>query len=178
MKTQYCLRWHSLNFIDFPLSVLVGVFSILITIAVVGYDSFTYKNNGCSTLTQTCVMQANNFEGVSPDILISLIVYAVLYFSVLVVSQWLSRLTHWGRDKMAKGPINSIPAMVQIMAWRRPGDKPLSEPMVVSLATHICVARPQWVKPSPTEGTWQRNALDGRTRCTPNKIIKATQSGR
>ena len=44
-----------------------------------------------------------------------------------------------------KGPINNIPAMVQIIAWRRPGDKPLSEPMVVSLPTHICVARPQWV---------------------------------
>ena len=44
-----------------------------------------------------------------------------------------------------KGPINNIPAMVQIMAWRRPGDKPLSEPMVVSLLMHICVARPQWV---------------------------------
>ena len=36
-----------------------------------------------------------------------------------------------------KGPINNIPALVQIMAWRRPGDKPLSEPMVVSLPTHI-----------------------------------------
>ena len=45
-----------------------------------------------------------------------------------------------------KGPINNIPAMVQIMAWRRPGDKLLSEPMMVSLPTHICVARPQWVK--------------------------------
>ena len=44
-----------------------------------------------------------------------------------------------------KGPINNIPALVQIMAWRRPGDKPLSEPMMVSLATHICVTRPQWV---------------------------------
>ena len=31
------------------------------------------------------------------------------------------------------------------MAWRRPGDKPLSEPMMVSLPTHICVTRPQWV---------------------------------
>ena len=29
-----------------------------------------------------------------------------------------------------KGPINNIPALVQIMAWR---------------LTHICVARPQWV---------------------------------
>ena len=45
-----------------------------------------------------------------------------------------------------KGPINNIPALVQIMAWRRPGDKPLSEAMVVSLLTHICITRPQWVK--------------------------------
>ena len=32
------------------------------------------------------------------------------------------------------------------MAWRLPGDKPLSEPMMVSLLTHICIIRPQWVK--------------------------------
>ena len=45
-----------------------------------------------------------------------------------------------------KGPINNIPALVQIMAWRRSGDKPLSEPMIVSLLTHIRVTWPQWVK--------------------------------
>ena len=45
-----------------------------------------------------------------------------------------------------KGPINKIPALVQIMALRRPGDKPLSEPMMVRLLTHIWVTRPQWVK--------------------------------
>ena len=45
-----------------------------------------------------------------------------------------------------KGPINNIPALVQIMVWRRSGDKPLSEPMLVSLPTYICVTRPQWVK--------------------------------
>ena len=45
-----------------------------------------------------------------------------------------------------KVTINNIPALVQIMAWRRPGDKPLSEPMLVSLPTHICVTRSQWVK--------------------------------
>ena len=68
-------------------------------------------------------------------------------------------LTHWGRDKMTtifkmtffkciflnenicisikislkfvpKLQINNIPALVQIMAWHRPGDKPLSEPMM------------------------------------------------
>ena len=46
-----------------------------------------------------------------------------------------------------KGSINNIPTLVQIMAWRRPGDKPLSEPMTVRLSTHICVTRPQWVNP-------------------------------
>ena len=87
----------------------------------------------------------------------------------------LGGLTHWGRDKMdaisqmtfssafswmkmfefwlkfplkfvLKSPIDNIPALVQIMAWRRPGDKPLSEPMMVSLLTHICVIQLQWVK--------------------------------
>ena len=44
---------------------------------------------------------------------------------------------------VSKVPINNIPALVQIMAWRRPGDKPLSDAMMVSLLTHICVAWPQ-----------------------------------
>ena len=45
-----------------------------------------------------------------------------------------------------KSSIVNIPALVQIMAWRPPGDKPLSEAMLVNLMAHICVARPQWVK--------------------------------
>ena len=82
-------------------------------------------------------------------------------------------LTRWGRDKMAatladdtfkykffnenvlisikislrfvpKGPINNILALVQKMAWRRPGDKALYEPMMFSLLMHICIT--QWVK--------------------------------
>ena len=85
-----------------------------------------------------------------------------------------SVLTNWGRDKIAaiflttfsnafslikkvpisfkislmfvlRGPINNIPALVQIMTWLRPGDKSLSEPVMVSLLTHICVTRPQWL---------------------------------
>ena len=58
-----------------------------------------------------------------------------------------------------KGPISNIPALVQIMAWRWPGDKPLSEPMMVSLLTHICVARPQWVKMWITQW-WLNNITD------------------
>ena len=34
------------------------------------------------------------------------------------------------------------------MAWCQPGDKPLSEPMMVRLPTHICVTQPQWVNES------------------------------
>ena len=57
-----------------------------------------------------------------------------------------------------KGPINNIPALVQIMAWRHPGNKPSSLPMMlvnwlvyVSLGlnelthwgrvTHICISK-------------------------------------
>ena len=77
-------------------------------------------------------------------------------------------LTHWGRDKMATNfqamfsngfswmknfnflneislkLIDNMTALVQIMAWRRPGDKPLFEPMLVRLPMHICVIRCQW----------------------------------
>ena len=35
-----------------------------------------------------------------------------------------------------RSPINNISALVQIIAWRWPGDKPLSEPMLRSLLEH------------------------------------------
>ena len=72
--------------------------------------------------------------------------------------------THWGRDKMVairrrnfqmnflewkcmniesnftevfpQGPINNIPALVQITAWCLPGDKPFSGPIIVTLPEH------------------------------------------
>ena len=52
---------------------------------------------------------------------------------------------------VSKSPINNIPALVQIMDWRRPGKNPLSEPMIVSLPTHICVTRHQWVNHNETK---------------------------
>ena len=83
-------------------------------------------------------------------------------------------LTHWGWDKMTailqmtflkciflnenvsifikialkfmpKVPINNIPTLFQIMPWHRAGNKPLSEPMMVSLLMHISVGRSQWI---------------------------------
>ena len=69
-----------------------------------------------------------------------------------IVGPYQFALTHWGRYKMVailqttfwdifkislkfvpRGPINNITTLVQIMTWHRPGDKPLSEPMMVSL---------------------------------------------
>ena len=60
---------------------------------------------------------------------------------------WIS--TNISLKFVPKGPINNIPALIQIIAWRRPGDKPLSESMMVRLPTHICITRPQWVNRIP-----------------------------
>ena len=46
---------------------------------------------------------------------------------------------------LPRGPINNIPTLVQVLAWRQPGDKPLSGPTMARLQMHICVTRPQWV---------------------------------
>ena len=46
---------------------------------------------------------------------------------------------------VCKSPIDTFPALVQTMAWRRSGNNPLSAPMMVRLLTHICVTWPQWV---------------------------------
>ena len=40
--------------------------------------------------------------------------------------------------------INNITALVRIMAWRQPGNKALSEPLMISLLTHKCLTPPQW----------------------------------
>ena len=65
-----------------------------------------------------------------------------------------------------KGSNNNNPALVQIMAWRRPGDKPLSEPMMIILLTHICVTRPQWVKENALESVvCEMVAILSRRQC-------------
>ena len=42
---------------------------------------------------------------------------------------------------LPKGPINNITALVQIMAWRPPGDKPLSEPVTCEFPAQRQVTR-------------------------------------
>ena len=43
------------------------------------------------------------------------------------------------------GLIDNITASIRVMAWRRTGDKPLSERMFYVLLSHICVIRPKGV---------------------------------
>ena len=75
--------------------------------------------------------------------------FADVTFKRIFVNENVRILIEISLKFVPKGPINNIPALVQIIAWRRSGDKPLSEPMIVSLPTHICVTRPQWVKDEP-----------------------------
>ena len=69
-------------------------------------------------------------------------------FKCIFLNENTSISIHISLNVVPEGRINNIPALVQIMAWRRSGDKPLSEPMMVSLLSHICVTRPQWVNTS------------------------------
>ena len=48
---------------------------------------------------------------------------------------WFRSEFHW--SLFPKGPIKNIPALVHRMAWRRPSDKPLSEPMMIISLMHI-----------------------------------------
>ena len=51
-------------------------------------------------------------------------------------------------------PIDYNPALVQIIVWRLPGAKLLSEPMMVILLTHMCVTRPQWFNTPAYQNAW------------------------
>ena len=76
--------------------------------------------------------------------------FADAIFKCIFMNENVSIAIEMSLKFLPKGRINNIPTLVQIMAWRRQGDKPLSEPVVVSLLTHICVTRPQWVNHIPS----------------------------
>ena len=56
-------------------------------------------------------------------------------------------------------PINNITALALIMAWRRSGDRPSSEPMMVSLLTRISVTRTLWVNGIYGIKHWLQNLI-------------------
>ena len=60
--------------------------------------------------------------------------------------------------------INNIPTLFQIMACRRPDDKPLSETIMVSLSTKMCVTWSQW------GNTWDQTLSWGKR--LPNEDVE------
>ena len=66
-------------------------------------------------------------------------------FKCIFVNEGLWVLINISLKFVPKVQINNIPALVQIMAWCRPSDKPLTEPMMKTLLTQVCVTRSQCV---------------------------------
>ena len=51
--------------------------------------------------------------------------------------EWKCMSFDWDFTEVHSQGSKNIPSLVQIMAWHHPGDEPLSEPMMVSLLTHL-----------------------------------------
>ena len=51
--------------------------------------------------------------------------------------QIIRHVVWWSKKNSSWSLVNNIPALVQIMTWRWPGNKPLSEQMMVNLLTYI-----------------------------------------
>ena len=96
-----------------------------------------YTTKSCSTLPVNTLRPRQNGRHFPDDFFKRISLNEIVWISIKISLNFVPRV-----------PINNIPALVQIMACRWPGDKPLSEPMMVSLLTHLCVARPQGVKNS------------------------------
>ena len=71
--------------------------------------------------------------------------FSTRYFKHIFVNENIRILIKTSLKFVPNSPINNIPALVQIMAWHRPGDKPLFELKRVSSLMHICVTHLQWV---------------------------------
>ena len=65
-----------------------------------------------------------------------------------------------------KGPIDNNPALVEIMAWRRIGDKPLSEPMLIRF-TDVHSGEMSW-------SAWIDNDHNGGIRLKPQFFCVAS----
>ena len=88
-------------------------------------DKLGYTNHTATTLPFNTLRPRQN-GGHFPDDIKWIFLNENIWISIKISLKFVPR-----------GPINNIPALVQIMAWRRQGDKPLSEPMMVRLLTAL-----------------------------------------
>ena len=113
--------------LSIPLSLFYSmVYCLCLFIAIWS----TGNNNACININTLRPRQ--NGRLFADDIFMCIILNEKIWISINISLKF-----------VPKGQINNIPVLVQIMAWHRICDKPLSEPMMFSLLTHICVTRPQ-----------------------------------
>ena len=133
-----CLRFVYIVIVTMQLSNTIKHCQTFYTIAVTKWLRFYYSNEWS--------------VGLNCDVLLCLDVYYYIQTEKKLLPfckrHFKMFFLEWKCMNFAKVPTNNVPAPVQIMAWRRTGDKPLSESMMVSFLMHICVAWPQWVEAS------------------------------
>ena len=71
--------------------------------------------------------------------------YADVIFKWLFLNENVWMLLKISLKFVPKFRISNTLKLVQIMAWPRPGNTPLSGLMRASFLTHMCVTQPQWV---------------------------------
>ena len=114
-----------------PFLVMMGRIYILCLIIIIKFASFA--TTSINTRSQHSVDNAV-FRVYCQDKIdaISLTIFSSAY-------SWMKRFEFWLKFHWS-GPINNIPALVQIMAWCHPGNKPLSEPMMWLIYWCICAS--------------------------------------
>ena len=130
---------HLHNSLSFTLNVILLLTSshlwyFVVTSAILIHKQLMSYPTYCTELAFNASRPRQNGRHSADDILKFIFVNENVWIPIKISLKFYSN-----------GPVNNMPALVQIMAWCLPGTKPLSEPMMVSLLTPICDTRPQWV---------------------------------
>ena len=106
---------------------------------------FSLITQGILSLSLNTLRPKQNGCTFPDDIFKCIFLMKIYKFRLMLHCQWSNYQWSMVQLSMVNGTIINIQALVQIKAWRLPGYKPLFQPMMVSLLTHIRVTRPQRV---------------------------------
>ena len=141
-KSAEQFPWYAYRALSFLLSTAItvslqGEFTLVKAIFILTRTAWSYAlrggMNGNYLKSPNTLRPIHNGRHIADNIYKSIFLNENIWISIKI-----------SQNFVPKSRFYNIPALVQIMAWRRRGDKPLSEQMMVSLPTYICVTRPQW----------------------------------